>query len=253
MKEIESLLQEGIALIKAGQYIKGRALLQEVAKLDPKNSLAWLWLSAAVDSEDEKRQCLEKVLEIDPRNPYARKGLQKLGENSTKVVDTPDLRVSSPRLMSDKPEGKSQVVHQAKPGEGKRKLVSAAAIFALLILFSSVIFLVSIRDQSQETVSLPTDMRDRILTRYEGLEAYRSPHIERARQTNVSPMEEWCILTTLQWHTAYGWVDTFMVIEMTRQPDGSLQSDILQNAHWPEQGMSVTQQEISRGWNQFCR
>jgi len=45
---------------------------------DPQNEDAWLVLSAAVDDPRRKRQCLETVLEINPENQVARRGLERL-------------------------------------------------------------------------------------------------------------------------------------------------------------------------------
>ncbi len=72
-------LQQAIAAIKAGDKAAGRRLLAEVIRGDPRNEAAWLWMSAATDSDEQRRACLERVLAINPGNPTARRGLARLG------------------------------------------------------------------------------------------------------------------------------------------------------------------------------
>ncbi|HLF28933.1 MAG TPA: hypothetical protein VJG32_21615 [Anaerolineae bacterium] len=73
------LLQQGIAAVKAGQRDTARALLMQVIEADEKNEQAWLWLSGAVETADDRRVCLENVLALNPNNAAAQRGLAKLG------------------------------------------------------------------------------------------------------------------------------------------------------------------------------
>ncbi|MFQ5401390.1 MAG: hypothetical protein ACE5E7_17550 [Anaerolineae bacterium] len=72
-------LQAGIAAVKAGERDKARALLTQLLQIDERNEQAWLWLSGVVNTDDERRQCLENVLAINPDNEPARRGLTRLG------------------------------------------------------------------------------------------------------------------------------------------------------------------------------
>ena len=74
-EDVEALLRAGIAAAKSGQRERARELLTRVVEQDEKNALAWLWLSGAVDSPEEREVCLENVLTLDPDNVAARKGL----------------------------------------------------------------------------------------------------------------------------------------------------------------------------------
>ncbi len=74
-KEAEQLIQKGVAAIRSGQRERGRELLQLAVRNDPRNARAWLWLSAVSEGIDAQRQCLYKVLEIEPNNSIARSGL----------------------------------------------------------------------------------------------------------------------------------------------------------------------------------
>ena len=71
----QDLLKAGIAAARAGQHTRARALLTRTVELDRESVLAWLWLSGIVDTVEERRSCLEKVLALDPDNAAAKKGL----------------------------------------------------------------------------------------------------------------------------------------------------------------------------------
>ncbi|MBE2183500.1 MAG: hypothetical protein IAE89_08760 [Anaerolineae bacterium] len=75
---IEAMVREGIAAVKAGNKDDGRVLLNKAVELDPYNEEGWLWLSGVVDGQDDQRTCLENVLAINPANEKARKGLDFL-------------------------------------------------------------------------------------------------------------------------------------------------------------------------------
>jgi len=103
MRDIDNLLKEGIAAVKAGQCTRARALLKEVLRQRPRDITAWLWLSGAVGTDDERRQCLERVLEIEPNNPHAKKGLQRLSPRiapSQRVLTTVPATIKKPPTTS---------------------------------------------------------------------------------------------------------------------------------------------------------
>ncbi len=78
MSDALHALQQAIAAVKAGDKEAGRRLLAEVIRNDPRNEVAWLWMSAATDSDVQRRTCLERVLAINPGNATARRGLARL-------------------------------------------------------------------------------------------------------------------------------------------------------------------------------
>jgi len=71
-------LEQAIARIKAGDKVIGREYLADILQVDPQNEKAWLWLAAAVESQERRRYCLERVLEINPANKAAQRGLATL-------------------------------------------------------------------------------------------------------------------------------------------------------------------------------
>ena len=79
--DVEALLSQGVAAAKAGKEDEARNLLSQVLDLDPDNERAWLWMSGVVPHE-EKIVCLQNVLEINPSNRLALLGLESLLKKS---------------------------------------------------------------------------------------------------------------------------------------------------------------------------
>lgn len=77
---VQAWLKEGITAVKKGDRIQGRELLEKVLAADERSEQAWLWLSGAVDSAEERQICLENVLAINPDNALAQNGLARLAQ-----------------------------------------------------------------------------------------------------------------------------------------------------------------------------
>jgi hypothetical protein len=121
------LLKEGIAALNAGRKAKAHNLLMQVVQQDERNEMAWLWLSGAVDTDEERRICLENVLAINPNNGVARRGLDSLiareGVRSLSTVSSPAPSVEPAVIPHEQPiqppaETSAPVVTQRK----KRKV-----------------------------------------------------------------------------------------------------------------------------------
>lgn len=89
-------LEQAIRLIKSGDKSSARDLFLEILKTDPKNSQAWLWMSAVVETDELRQECLEEVLKLDPNNQTAKKGLERLCKrNYYPTTITPMKQVST--------------------------------------------------------------------------------------------------------------------------------------------------------------
>jgi hypothetical protein len=75
---IDALIREGVAALRAGLKEDAFNLLTRATELDERNEDAWLWLSAVVDSPEDQQICLENVLAINPENIRAQKGLETI-------------------------------------------------------------------------------------------------------------------------------------------------------------------------------
>jgi hypothetical protein len=71
-------LHAGMAAAREGRQAEARALLQQALQADPRSEQGWLWMSAVVESDAERRVCLERVLTINPYNQTARAALEKI-------------------------------------------------------------------------------------------------------------------------------------------------------------------------------
>ncbi len=89
MPSTEELLRQGIDAARSGQRDTARALLMRVVEADERNELAWLWLSAVVDDPEDQRICLENVLDINPQNMQARRGIELLATTAPTATNAP--------------------------------------------------------------------------------------------------------------------------------------------------------------------
>src|SRR5579859_6273553 len=80
--DVAALVQQAVAAIKAGNKAQAKDLLTKAVELDDQNEQGWLWLSACVDTLEEQQICLENVLELNPANEKARKGLAAIAKQT---------------------------------------------------------------------------------------------------------------------------------------------------------------------------
>ena len=119
-----SNLQDAIKAIKAGDLIKGQQLLRQYVHTNPKDEVAWMWLAAAIEHPSKKKKCLQRVLEINPNNLTAKRGVAELKtveekkvamptlddivpKVHTKEMDAPKLRALSSKKVVPSPESRS--------------------------------------------------------------------------------------------------------------------------------------------------
>lgn len=94
-----TLLQQGIEAAKRGEKLKARELLTQVLHADDRSERAWLWLSEVVDTNDERLQCLEQVLHINPNNQAAQLAYNKL--KSLSLPLPPPVQPAQPAVSQD--------------------------------------------------------------------------------------------------------------------------------------------------------
>lgn len=71
-------LNVAINAIRAGNKLAALPILAEIARKEPTNEIAWLWLSICVDEVEKKKYCLSRVLATNPNNSDAREALAQL-------------------------------------------------------------------------------------------------------------------------------------------------------------------------------
>jgi hypothetical protein len=94
------LFRQAIQVLKKGDRATARQLMRQVLLENPRYSPAWLWMSELVDSIEQKRECLERTLALDPANEPARKGLELLRLQEVSEA-MPEPSPSDPQLSAD--------------------------------------------------------------------------------------------------------------------------------------------------------
>ncbi|MBZ0296133.1 MAG: tetratricopeptide repeat protein [Anaerolineae bacterium] len=74
----EELLQMAIRTAKAGNREGARVMLRQVLSEDKRNERAIMWMAKISSSKGERRQWLERALEINPDNGQAKATLKKM-------------------------------------------------------------------------------------------------------------------------------------------------------------------------------
>ncbi len=122
-----SNLQRAINAIKEGKKTEGKTLLAEILHTDPNNERAWLWMSAAVKNPDNKEECLERVLKLNPDNQPAQRSLASLRKKQGKIPAKPSSKsTSSSTSTATEPEKnilptQEEIEHQQKLVEERQK------------------------------------------------------------------------------------------------------------------------------------
>ncbi|HTP09132.1 MAG TPA: hypothetical protein VMP08_12830 [Anaerolineae bacterium] len=104
---IPQTLQRAAAYLQAGKPQLARPLLIEVVKQQPRSEEGWLLLSQAVTEQQQKIDCLQRVLRINPGNVEAQARLRKLlsppEERAAPIVTPPPTIVPPPAPPRDTP------------------------------------------------------------------------------------------------------------------------------------------------------
>lgn len=117
------LLQRGIAALRAGDKAEARRLLGRIIQQNPRDEQAWLWMSGAVDTAQERSTCLAKVLEINPNNELAQRGMASLQRESPPPPAAP---VETQPVPQPKPTLVQAVLGTAPPAAEQIPTPSAA-------------------------------------------------------------------------------------------------------------------------------
>jgi hypothetical protein len=76
-------LDEAIQAIQVGDRALGKRLLAQTLAADPRNVRAWVWMSEVADTEERRRECLQRVVTLEPQNQVARARLAQLDARNT--------------------------------------------------------------------------------------------------------------------------------------------------------------------------
>ena len=91
---VATRIEQGVQAVKQGDHDRAFTLFAAALHADPQQEAAWLWLSAVVGTDAERRYCLEQVVAITPDHRGAQLGLAYL---------TPEVGSRSPLLAAPAP------------------------------------------------------------------------------------------------------------------------------------------------------
>jgi len=72
------LLRRGIEAVQADRKVEAREIFMQVVDIDPRNELAWMWLSGLMDDLEDQIIACENALTINPENHKVRLFLDSL-------------------------------------------------------------------------------------------------------------------------------------------------------------------------------
>ncbi len=141
----DTVFQEAMSAIQAGDKNRARDLLTRLIKTNPNNAQYWMWMSAVVTSSRELIFCLKETLKRDPQNVTARRGLILQG------ALPPDPSLAIPANLQRRNWESQYFAKQTIPGQlpGPSKLRLALTIVGVLVL-AAVIIVVAFGFNRQE-------------------------------------------------------------------------------------------------------
>src|SRR4030043_1841047 len=83
---MSDLLQDALSAMKKGDITLAKQLLSQALIQDPNNETAWMLMSEVVEDVRLRRNCLERVLAINPNNTVASTALTKLNTSPLSPV-----------------------------------------------------------------------------------------------------------------------------------------------------------------------
>jgi ferric-dicitrate binding protein FerR (iron transport regulator) len=118
------LMQAGRVAYTAGKRKMAHDLWREAANIDPYNEQVWLALLDVIESDSDKRVCLQNILAINPMNVQARRQLGK--------IDT--------RLQRGKLHQAEQTARNQGRQRVRRSLLRRALLLGVAIGLSGIFF-----------------------------------------------------------------------------------------------------------------
>ncbi len=135
----DDVLKQAMSLIIAGNKKSASELLASLVRSDPKNEMAWLYLSYCVEFSDQKEYCLKKTLEINPNNQQAKQALSemKIGNQASNIsnVSPKPLTQTQTNQQKNSPRPASKKSNNLVP-----VLVAGSVLVVALAVLLVVVF-----------------------------------------------------------------------------------------------------------------
>jgi hypothetical protein len=116
-------LNKGIALAKAGKSLEARHVLGQVVTRDPRSVRGWLWLAGVVETEEQQRYCLERVLHLNPQDEVCKRLLTQMKSgivngipiSAADETDNGIIQQRAPIACQPSPQAPVSIEEQASP------------------------------------------------------------------------------------------------------------------------------------------
>ena len=135
------LLRQGAEAARAGRRLEARKIFMSVVETEPRNEMAWMWLTGLVDDLDDKIIACENVLTINPANEKVKAYLGTLLQQKAAIVsqltsessvDVQQPTIFSPRQIAPKPANAPDLLSQAEQLEYDGKIAEAIQAYERL-------------------------------------------------------------------------------------------------------------------------
>ena len=132
MADTNERLQQAIAAARAGKTSEAKVLAERLVEENPDNPHALFLLGMLVDSQDEQREYMQRVLDLDPDHKAANKRMAQLGP-----VEEPEPLAEEPveELVEARPqefEAEPQEL-EAEPQEFEAELLDETIVAAAVV------------------------------------------------------------------------------------------------------------------------
>lgn len=116
------LLRRGTEAARAGQRSQAREIFMRVVETEPRNEMAWMWLTGLVDELEDKIIACENVLTINPANEKVKAYLETLLQRKAAIENQVAYEK---RVAVQRPEVAARPQITSKPGKAPDLLSQA--------------------------------------------------------------------------------------------------------------------------------
>lgn len=132
-------MQKAVKAIKAGDLETGRKVLSAILREDKDNEEAWLWLSRTMTDPQKKRQCLQRVLALNPHHEIAQRVLDKMDGRETPAAASRSEGSSRP-TSGKMPPPPPYIPQDTLQKQAKTRIIGIVAfLFAGLFLIGGLV------------------------------------------------------------------------------------------------------------------
>lgn len=135
---MKKLLQDAVTSIKNGDKVTGKKILLDILNDDPSNDRAWMWMSAVVDTNEMRYECLQEAVKLNPNNRMAKKGLKKLQQSMHGVSPT---SISANETSENQPESEIETANKITLSSNSQSTIEYLCKRLILEKFYSILAL----------------------------------------------------------------------------------------------------------------